>query len=182
MSSIKNIIAFFISMPARFKGMKFGKNSVIGPGYDFLGIRLNGVKIGDKVVISKNAQIGLIGNDSNNQILIGDNTEIGRNFVCMSNKGITVGKKCMISYNVSMLDYEHDFYNPKVSPIDAGLTKSESIAIEDDCFIGSHSFIMKGVKLGKHCVVCANSVVTRSFPEYSVVAGNPAKIIKKIVV
>lgn len=177
---ISNIITALILIPARIKGMKLGKNTIIGPGYDFMGIRLKGVSIGNDVVISRNAQIGLIGDDKNNQIKIGDDTEIGRNFVCMSHKGVKIGKKCMISYNVSVLDYEHDFYNPNISPVDAGLSKSDEIVIEDDCFIGSHSFIMKGVKLGKHCVVSANSVVTNSFPAFSVVAGNPAKLIKVI--
>ncbi|MBU2258230.1 MAG: acyltransferase, partial [Candidatus Omnitrophica bacterium] len=65
-------------------------------------------------------------------------------------------------------------------PVDSGLTNAEEVAIEDECFIGAHSFILKGVRLGRHCVVGANSVVTRSFPANSVIAGAPAKLIRML--
>jgi len=60
------------------------------------------------------------------------------------------------------------------------ITEGKEIEIEDDCFVGAHSFILKSVRLGKHCIVGANSVVTKSFPAYSVIAGNPAKLIKSL--
>ena len=58
------------------------------------------------------------------------------------------------------------------------LTKGE-IVLEDDVWIGMESLILSGVKLGKGCVVAAGSVVTKSFPPYSIIGGNPAKLIKK---
>jgi acetyltransferase-like isoleucine patch superfamily enzyme len=60
------------------------------------------------------------------------------------------------------------------------LTEGEGIVIEDDCFIGGYCFVLKGVHLGKHCIVGANSVVTKSFPAYSVIAGSPAKLMKSL--
>ena len=64
--------------------------------------------------------------------------------------------------------------------MDGLFTKGKQIIIGDNCFIGAHSFILKGVRLGEHCVVGANSVVTKSFPKFSIIAGNPAKLIKTI--
>lgn len=58
------------------------------------------------------------------------------------------------------------------------LTKN-LILIEDDVWIGSNSIIVAGVTIHSHTVVAAGSVVTKSLPPYSVVAGNPAKVIKQ---
>jgi acetyltransferase-like isoleucine patch superfamily enzyme len=53
------------------------------------------------------------------------------------------------------------------------------IVIEDDVWIGAKAIILKGVTLGKGCVVAAGSVVTKSAPAYSLIGGNPARIIKQ---
>ena len=133
---------FIVSIPARIKGMRFGKNSYIGPGHDLFFVRLRGVIFGNDVIIGK----------------------------------------CLISYNVSIIDHDHVLYEPNVSPLDSGLTEGDEIIIGDECFIGAHSFILKGVKLGNHCVVGANSVLTNSFLAYSVLSGNPAKLIRKFYI
>lgn len=169
---------FLTSIPFRLKGGKIGKGSTIAPGYDFLFVNLKGVRIRKNCAIGKNAWIELLNNNSN--LEIGDGTNIARNVTISSLKSIRIGKKCLLSYNVSLLDHDHLLINPKISPMDGYLTEGQEIVIEDDCFVGAHSFILKGVHLGKHCVVGANSVVTKSFPAYSVVAGVPAKLIKKI--
>lgn len=58
-----------------------------------------------------------------------------------------------------------------------GYVRVGKLEIGDNCFIGARAFIMPGVKLGKNCIVGAASVVTKSFPENSVIAGNPARYI-----
>lgn len=176
MNLFKTIFGYLISIPARFKGVKFGKNSFIGPGYDFLFVKLKGVVTGDNVLIGKNAWIEIL---DKGKIIINSGSNIGRNCLISASNTIKIGKKCLLGYNVSVLDHDHLFVK-NISPMDSGLGKGKKIIIEDDCFIGAHSFILKGVRLGKHCVVGANSVVTKSFPEYSVIAGNPAKKIRQI--
>ncbi len=113
-------------------------------------------------------------------IYIGEGTNIGRFATLSSIRKITIGKNCLFGYHISLLDHDHQVFDTRLSPINSGLTPGEEVVIEDECFIGAHSFILKGVHLGKHCVVGANSVVTKSFPAYSVIAGNPAKLIKRI--
>jgi acetyltransferase-like isoleucine patch superfamily enzyme len=171
-------IAHLNSIPARLKGMRFGKNSYIGLGYDFIFVRLKNVSVGNNVWIGSNAWISTV--NDNSYITIEDETRIGRNATIACVKEIRIGKYCILSYNVSILDHDHEFHNLNTFPIQSGLTEGKKIVIEDGCFIGAHSFILKGVHLGKHCVVGANSVVTKSFPAYSVVAGNPAKLIEKL--
>jgi len=179
MNIFSKIIGYIISIPARFKGMKFGENSFIGPGYDLDPI-LKGVVLGDNVVIGRRAWLDISKYTQGGQIFIGDGTQIGRNVVISACKRITIGKNCLISYNVSLMDHDHNVLNPDIPPLEGGITEGKEIVIEDECFIGAHSFILKGVRLGKHCVVGANSVVTKSFPAYSVIAGNPARLIRTL--
>lgn len=177
MNFIFKFAASIITIPARLKGAKFGKNSFIGPGYDWLAVRLRGVIVGQNVMIGRNAWIQVADDDLKAEITIGDGTNIGRNVTITAKKKITIGKKCLFSYGVSIMDHDHKF-SRSISPMDSGLTEGQPIIISDNCFIGARSFILKGVKLGRHCVVGAGSVVTKSFPAYSIIAGSPARLIK----
>lgn len=178
MNILIKIIGYFISIPARIKGMKIGHGSIIAPGYDWLFEQLKNIKIGKNCKIGKNAWIHTI---KEGEIIIGNDTNIGRNVAIGAISKVTIGNSCLISFGVSILDHDHEFRDPSIAPIASGLTEGKPVIIGDDCFIGAYSFILKGVTLGKHCVVGANSVVTKSFPSYSVIAGNPAKILKRII-
>ncbi len=181
MSFLIKIIAYLISIPARLKGMRFGRNSYIGPGYDFLMVNLNGIRLGDNVMIGRRAWLQTVPIGKTHPIIsIDDGTNIGRDVTISAAKKIKIGKNCLLSYGVSILDHDHEVTKRKISPMKGKISRAKTITIEDDCFIGAHSFILKGVHLGKHCVVGANSVVTKSFPDYSIVAGNPAKIVKLV--
>jgi acetyltransferase-like isoleucine patch superfamily enzyme len=59
------------------------------------------------------------------------------------------------------------------------LAHKGEVRLGPNCFIGYHAIILPGVQLGAHCIVGANSVVTKSFPAYCMIAGVPAKLIKK---
>lgn len=166
------------SIPARLKGVKFGNNSLIGPGYDFLFVQLKNIAIGDRVLIGKRAWMQTI---ENGKIRIGNGTQIGRDFVISSINEISIGSNCLFSYRVSVFDHDHKVTNIRLHPMKSGLTKGKKIIIGNDCFIGANTVITKGVKLGNHCIVGANSVVTKTFPDNSIIAGNPAKMIKRIL-
>lgn len=172
MNIFLKLICYFLRLPAQLKGMTFGKNSFIGPGYDFLFLDLSNVIVKDSVMIGSRAWLQTVGDG---KIMIGSGTHIGRDVVIASNKEVRIGSNCLISYRVSILDHDHKLDGSSQSPMKSGLTKGKSIKIGNNCFIGSNAVITKGVALGKHCVVGANSVVTKSFPAGSVIAGNPAK-------
>lgn len=179
MNIFSKIIGHLISVPARLKGMKFGKNSFIGPGY-VVAPRLRGIELGSDVLIGRNGWLDISKYTKGGRISVGDGTQIGRNAVISACKNISIGKKCLLSYNVTIVDHDHNVFNPEISPMDGGITEGKEVFIEDECFIGANSFILKGTRLGKHCVVGASSVVTKSFPAYSVIAGNPAKLIRNL--
>ncbi|MFA6285616.1 MAG: acyltransferase [Parcubacteria group bacterium] len=177
MNIFSKIVAHLISIPARIKGMKFGKNSFIGPGYAVAPV-LKGIELGKNVAIGRSAWFDISRETKGAKIFFGDGTQAGRNLVVSACKKISIGKKCLLSYGVSIIDHDHNVLDPDISPLEGGITEGQEVVIEDECFIGAHSFVLKGVHLGKHCVVGANSVVTRSFPAYSVIAGSPAKLIR----
>jgi len=169
MIGLKNIASLISTLPALIKGAKFGKNSYIAPGYDFLFVKLRGLQVGDDVLIGRRAWVQTI---ESGQILIGDGTQIGRDAMISSVGVISIGKKCMFSYRTSLLDHDHNFNHKDV--LASGLTTPQEIIIGDGCFIGAQSFILKGVQLGERCIVGANSVVTKSFPADTIIGGNPA--------
>lgn len=174
---IINALGFIVSIPYKLKGGSLGYDSFIGPGYRLYGVSFKNVKIGNQCLIGNNSWIQTIGKG---KVIIKDGTSIGRDVVISAAKNIVIGKKTLISYRVGVLDHNHAFFDTKLPPIDQGITKGESVIIGDHCFIGANSFILPGIKLGKHSIVGANSVVTKSFPRYNIIAGNPARLIRKI--
>lgn len=88
---------------------------------------------------------------------------------------IIIGKGTWIANNVGLITANHDIHNL------ASHEKGKTILLGDNCWIGMNSVILPGVTLGSNTIVGAGSVVTKSFPEGNIiVAGNPAKVIKKI--
>ncbi|WP_318838245.1 acyltransferase [Leptospira yasudae] len=98
---------------------------------------------------------------------------------------IEIGTNCLFGPNVTVLSGTHNINGRKlIRDLDReyieknGNVYSEKIQIGDDCWLGVNSVILPGVTLGKGCVVGANSVVTKSFEDYAVIGGIPAKLLK----
>jgi acetyltransferase-like isoleucine patch superfamily enzyme len=88
---------------------------------------------------------------------------------------IIIGKGTWIAPNVAIITANHDFQNLNRH------ISGEDVIIGKDCWIGINSVILPGVQLGNHTIVGAGSIVTKSFCEGNVmIAGNPAKMIKKL--
>lgn len=84
----------------------------------------------------------------------------------------------MISPRVSIYAENHVVERADISLKDQGIIR-EFVKIEDDCWIAANSVILAGVTIGRGTVIAAGSVVTKDVPPYSIVAGVPAKVIKK---
>ncbi len=136
-----------------------------------------------KLRIDKNVRIypGLRAELSgkNGCLIIGENTSIGQNFhVVAYGEPIVIGTNVTISGNVLVTNCDHDYREIGQHILSQSVIKNET-CIGDYCFIGYGAVIMAGTKLGNQCIIGANSVVRGNYPDYSVIAGNPAKIIKK---
>lgn len=94
--------------------------------------------------------------------------------------GIAIGRACVIGSRFRC--YDSDFHGVAAHERDTPRSvKMAAVSIGSECFIGENVIVLKGVSLGDRCVVGAGSVVTHSFPADSVIAGNPARLVKKIV-
>ncbi|SHE83153.1 2,3,4,5-tetrahydropyridine-2,6-dicarboxylate N-acetyltransferase [Marinitoga hydrogenitolerans DSM 16785] len=121
--------------------------------------------------------------------IIRDLVEIGDNAVIMMgaviNIGAKIGKKTMIDMNVVVGGRAQIGENCHIGAgsVIAGVIEppsAEPVVIDDDVLIGANAVILEGVKIGKGAVVAAGSVVTKNIDPYTVVAGVPAKVIKKV--
>lgn len=93
------------------------------------------------------------------------------------NESVTIGNNVMIAPLSSVRDTDHAF-DSRDKPIkDQGIVTAP-VVIEDDVWIGHGATILKGVTIGRGAIVAAGAVVTQSVPEYSIVGGIPAKILK----
>ena len=158
----------------------FGYNSyIVLPSY--ITQRKN-ISIGNNVFIRNNARIEPVTQWYNNsykpKVIIEDNVSIEQNIQLTCSNFVKIGKNTMVNSYVFITDIDHDYSEINEPIKKQKLIVSETI-IGEDCFIGTGVKIMAGVKLGNHCVVGANAVVTHSFPDYCVIAGVPAKVIKK---
>jgi acetyltransferase-like isoleucine patch superfamily enzyme len=115
------------------------------------------------------------------KIVIGDGCTILYRFQCNAAQSVRVGRNVLIASNVLITDSDH-----VVEPGGVPVTKNRKfvtrpVCIEDNCWLGQNAVILKGVTIGHDSIVGANSTVTSDVPPYSVVAGNPARIIKKLM-
>lgn len=108
------------------------------------------------------------------ELTIGDNCRINGPRISVSTK-VSIGNNCGIAPEVLIMDGDHHKVGDRSKE-----GKKQAIIIEDDVWVATRCIIMKGVTLGKGCVIAAGSVVTKDVPPYTLAAGVPAKVIKKI--
>jgi len=165
--------------PNRFLGLSPGRNVRVGRRIRWPLMNLRQIALGEGVKLGSNGWFYIPIANRSAQIIIGRGTAIGDDFAISCNNNIGIGNDCLIGFRVAVLDFDH-VVGRGIHPVSSGITKGEPITIGDDCFIGCGAVILHGVKLGKNCVVGANSVVTKSFEDFSVIAGTPARLLRNL--
>lgn len=159
---------------------RLGSNSYILKPIQIIGSK--SIFMGDDVYIMDGARLEAItshnGDSFSPLIKIGDKTKIEQGVHITCANSVYIGNDCSILARVTITDISHPYADIYISPSEQKLYVNP-VKIGDQCMIGTGTVIFPGVTLGKHCIVGANSVVTNSFPDYCVVAGAPAKMIKK---
>lgn len=111
-------------------------------------------------------------------IHIESDVSIGQNFHIISGSELIIGQNTTISANVFITNIDHEFRQIERHILDQPLLIKET-RIGENCFIGYGAVIQAGTILGKQCIVGANAVVRGNFPDFSVIAGVPARMIKR---
>jgi acetyltransferase-like isoleucine patch superfamily enzyme len=140
------------------------------------------IRVGSQTLIRSYAYMDAIsayaGRQYHPAIEIGDNVYIGRHVYLTACDRIVISNGCVLSEHVYISDLAHGL-DPQNGPIMKQPIESRGgVHLGPNCFLGYRAVILPGVSLGEWCVVGANSVVTRSFPAFSMIAGSPAKLVK----
>ena len=136
------------------------------------------IRIGDNVVLDDT--ILLSGRIYEQPTLeIGDRAFIGCKTTITVGQSVKIGKDCMIAAQCFIADNDGHPLNPfrRANKEPVKVEEIKPVVIEDNVWIGTRAVILKGVNIGKGSILSANSVVTRNIPPYSIVMGNPAKIV-----
>jgi len=112
-------------------------------------------------------------------ITIGNNVSIGRHCNINDVSEVKIGDNCVIGHNVSVYTATLPI-DPKRRQGGQGPQSGKSITIEQDCWIAGGVIILAGRTIGKGSTVGAGSVVTKDVPPFTVVAGNPARVLRGI--
>lgn len=152
---------------------KFGLPSYMGRPIFLKGIR--NVFIEKRVRIFPNLRMET---HNGGTIRLNEDVVISQNVHITSAGNLEIGKSSHILGNVFITNIDHHYTTIEQHVVKQDITVKET-KIGDYCFIGMGAAIMAGTVLGKQCVVGANSVVRGNFPDFCVIAGAPAKIVKK---
>jgi acetyltransferase-like isoleucine patch superfamily enzyme len=153
---------------------KFGFPSYIGKPIFIENFKR--IFIAKRVRIFPGARIQVVGTDAS--IIFEDNISIGQNFHITSIAKLIIGKNTTIAENVMITNIDHEYQEIDKHILDQKHISRET-KIGENCFIGYGAVIQAGTILGKQCIVGANAVVRGTFPDYSVIVGVPAKIVKR---
>lgn len=161
-----------------------GENVSIDKGLDLQG-GSNNIQIGNNTCIGKKCILGCWkeykGINYQPSIQIGSNCCIGDYCHITAIDNITIGNGVLTGRYVYISDNNHgntEYLTLKKTPIDRCLESKGPVNIGDNVWIGDKVTILSGVKIGKGAIIASNAVVTKDVPEYCIVGGIPAKIIK----
>jgi acetyltransferase-like isoleucine patch superfamily enzyme len=141
----------------------------------------NGITIGDGSFVMHHAELHVYNfrDLPHAFIRIGRDSLIGEFNVIRGQGGITIGDRVYTSPLVQITAVNHVFDDPGRPFVEQGIT-AQGIVIEDDVWIGAGAIITDGVRIGRGAVVAAGAVVTSDVPPHTVVAGVPARVIRRV--
>ena len=158
----------------------FGQGSTIIPPLRFG--NLSGIKIGDHVTIHRSCWIQVLsrdGDDGTPKLIIKNNVGIGMNSTISVARKVVIEEFVFTARNVYISDHGHEYRDIGKPIAQQGIADIREVVIGACTWIGQNVVVLPGVKIGKHCVIGANSVVNRDVPDFSIAAGVPARVIRK---
>jgi acetyltransferase-like isoleucine patch superfamily enzyme len=162
------------------KGADFGVDSFVRRPW--LWFNRDAIKVGKNVFIGRESVFHPVtkyaGVSHTPSIKVGDGTYIGGYCQIHAMGRIEIGPECVLSEHVYISDIAHGMQILPTPIMEQPLESKGPVLIGRRVFLGYRVAVLPGVELGDHCIVGTNSVVTRSFPAGSVIAGSPARLMK----
>lgn len=140
---------------------------------------VNCLEVGMNVNIGTDVRINFFDQSNKNHLFIGDNVYICNRNSFIVGGNISIGGNTIIASDVAIISENHGINPNEIIPYKDQKIKCEEVSIGEGSWIGEKVIILPGVSIGKKVIVGAGSVVTKSIPDYSIVVGNPAIIIKQ---
>lgn len=131
------------------------------------------ISIGENCFIHQSSMIMTYGGD----ITLGNNVSVNPYTILYGHGGLKIGNFVRIAAHTVIIPSNHNFERTDIPIFRQGHT-SKGITIEDDVWIGTHVTILDGVKIGQGSIIGAGAVVNKDIPPYSIVVGNPGKVIR----
>lgn len=129
-------------------------------------------KCGEDIVVKDHCYFG-----NGARLSVGSRTQLGQN--AQLGGEITLGDDILMGPDIVIMATAHNFDRIDIPINQQGAAPEEPVKIGNDVWIGTRAVIMPGVEIGDHCIVASGAVVTKSFEDYSIIGGVPAKLIKK---
>jgi acetyltransferase-like isoleucine patch superfamily enzyme len=163
---------------------EFGRRVSIHYSCDIRRSYAHKIRMGDFVTLHRDVwlHVPIIPDGSEPAIIIGRGSRVGRRSVITAINQICIGEDVLMAPGVFLTDHNHDYSDVNEPIVKQGLTSGGRIIIERNCWLGYCSMIIatkNDVVIGRNSVIGAHSIVSQSCPPYSVVAGNPAKVVKR---
>ncbi len=140
-------------------------------------LREGRLELGEHVLFEPNVWLTA---EAPGRIRIGTGTFLNMGVQVAAKELVEIGAHCMFANGCFVTDADHRFDDPDKPVPWQGFTSKGPTRIGDNVWCGANVVIVSGVTVGERCVVGANSVVTRDLPPFSIAAGVPAKVIKKV--
>lgn len=151
---------------------KKGKGAIVRPRTRMDVVPWNTFEMGKDSTIEDFSAI----NNGVGNVIIGDRAKIGLSNTIIG--PVTIGNDVRLAQNITLSGLNHNYEDISV-PIHVQGVSTSPIIIEENSWLGANVVVVAGVTIGKHTIVAAGSIVTKNVPPYSVVVGNPARVIKQ---
>lgn len=128
-------------------------------------------KCGNNVIVKNRCYFG-----DGSRLVVGDRSQLGQNARLLGS--IYIGSDVLMGPDVVIMATSHCFDSLALPINQQGSAEEKTVVIGNDVWIGTRVIILPGCKIGDHCIIGAGAIVTKSFPENTILAGNPAKAIR----
>lgn len=175
----KSVFRGLTNLRNRFRFAEYGRDVFIHPKAVIS--RPEYMVVGDGCRIGAYASIYLHPLEKGHKgplLVLGKGVFVGIRSVISAHYRVELRDHVLLGPNVVIADAHHRYEDVTVPIRKAGMTEKSFVVIEEEVWIGFNSCIFRGVNVGRHSVVGANSVVNADVPPYSVVVGSPARVVR----